>query len=191
MEPYQVCADCAIFVANGDLTGIDDATREREVEQAEGEWYLGDAEIEFSWAPCDRCGCSLGGARYEAHLHTHELSPAERRRTERAERLAQARQREHKRFYVVAIGTDRVYGGPEEGGWYYDASEILDVRSAFDVATGLQAARALREEFPTCPHGRYSVIGGTDVEIRMVRTPEALAQLEADCVESQKRQRYC
>ena len=70
--------------------------------------------------------------------------------------------------FVAAYGIDRCYGGPEEGGWYYDMQRVLEVRRTFGGWKGaLRLVRALREEYPTCPRGRYSVIGGTDVEIRV------------------------
>jgi hypothetical protein len=71
-------------------------------------------------------------------------------------------------FLVVCYGVDRVYGGPEEGGWYYDRTTVLEVRRAFTFAGGLRAARELRDEHPTCPRGRHSVIGGTDTYVRCV-----------------------
>lgn len=71
-------------------------------------------------------------------------------------------------FLVVAYGVDRVYGGPEEGGWWYDRMTVLEVRRAFTFAGGLRAGRELRDEHPTCPRGRGSVLGGTDTYIRCV-----------------------
>lgn len=69
-------------------------------------------------------------------------------------------------FYVVAYVVDRCYGGPEEGGWWYDRLSILEVRRAWDLSTGLKAARELREAHPTCRHGRESVLGSGDVYVR-------------------------
>lgn len=64
-----VCADCAIWIANGDLSGMDDEAAARVVE-ADGEnWVLScaeDCESEFSWSACDRCGTTLGGDRHPA-----------------------------------------------------------------------------------------------------------------------------
>lgn len=36
-----------------------------------------------------------------------------------------------RRFVVGVAETDRVYGGPEEGGWYYDCGEPAKKFSAF------------------------------------------------------------
>lgn len=79
-------------------------------------------------------------------------------------------------FYVVAIGIDRCYGGPEEGGWYYDMEAVLDVRRVWDWRTGLTAARELRDEHPTCPRGRGSAIGGEDVYLKTFRTLDAIPE---------------
>lgn len=68
-------------------------------------------------------------------------------------------------FYVVASGTVRCYGGPEEGGWWYDKRRIIEVRAVFTVTGALHTVRELRLDHPTCPKGRHSVIGGEDVEI--------------------------
>lgn len=68
-------------------------------------------------------------------------------------------------FYVVATGVSRLYGGPEEGGWYYDAQQILAVRKVYTVAGALKAARELREEYPKPRYSRHSVLGGEDTYI--------------------------
>jgi hypothetical protein len=59
-------------------------------------------------------------------------------------------------YYIVASGISRHYGGPEEGGWWYDWTEILGVRRAFTLEEGLRAVRALREEYPQPRYGRHS-----------------------------------
>lgn len=79
-------------------------------------------------------------------------------------------------YYVAAIGYSRHYGGPEEGGWWEDAVTVLEVRKCWNLRTGLARARELRAEHPTCPRGRGSVIGGTDVYIETFRTLEDLPE---------------
>lgn len=81
-------------------------------------------------------------------------------------------------FYVVALATTRHFGGREEGGWWYDNTHILDVRKVFDWQQALKHVRELREEHPTCPRGRFSVIGGADVTIRLFRTLEQVSAAE-------------
>ena len=70
-------------------------------------------------------------------------------------------------FYIVATATSRHYGGPEEGGWWYDALNILAVRRVFTFKGAREAIRELREEHPTCKYGRGSVLGGDDVEVHV------------------------
>ncbi len=69
-------------------------------------------------------------------------------------------------FWVVATGISRHYGGPEEGGWWYDHTRVLSDVQVTSVREGLAVARAMREEYPTCPRGRFSAIGGEDVYIQ-------------------------
>ena len=101
------------------------------------------------------------------------------RRMERLARNELVRRGRVEPFYIVAVGHDRCYGGPEEGGWWYDTFRVLGVRRVWDVRSGLAAARALMEEHPTCPRGRGSVLGGTDVEICTFRRTSDIP--EDDC----------
>lgn len=73
-------------------------------------------------------------------------------------------------FYIVAYGIDRAYGGPEEGGWWYDRRRILEVRKVYTWEKGLEMARKLKEEYPTCKRGRGSVLGGEDRYIKVCYT---------------------
>jgi len=68
-------------------------------------------------------------------------------------------------YYVYAVGYTRHYGGPEEGGWWYDNRHRLDVYECWTAEEIREATQQLRDEYPTCPRGRSSVIGGMDVEI--------------------------
>lgn len=73
-----------------------------------------------------------------------------------------------KPFYVVATNIERCYGGPEEGGWYYDWTTILEVRKVWDWKTGLKAMRELIEKYPQPRYNRFSVLGREgDYEIHM------------------------
>ena len=74
-------------------------------------------------------------------------------------------------IYVLAVSSARMYGGPEEGGWFWDYVVVSEVRKAWDWRGALRHARELRAEYPTCPRGRHSVIGGTDVSIVCRRDP--------------------
>jgi len=70
----KICTDCAIWCANGDDSGMDEATAQRvkEAERAQGERgysvALGDEVVEFSMSRCDLCRSPLGGTRHEAYL---------------------------------------------------------------------------------------------------------------------------
>lgn len=59
-------------------------------------------------------------------------------------------------FYLVVSGTSRHYGGPEEGGWWYNWTEILEVRRAFTFQEGLRQARELRDKYPQPKYDIYS-----------------------------------
>lgn len=71
-------------------------------------------------------------------------------------------------FYVLATGCSRHYGGPEEGGWWYDHVEILEVRMAFTWKRGLKHARELRDKYPQPRYGIGSCAnrGEPEVSIR-------------------------
>lgn len=67
----SICVDCAVWTANADDSGIEDAAefRARFAEHSAGLWHISveaDEGTAFSWTPCDTCGSHLGGDRYEA-----------------------------------------------------------------------------------------------------------------------------
>jgi len=84
-------------------------------------------------------------------------------------------------LFVNAYAVSRHYGGPEEGGWWYDAGEPLASVpiEATENETGLapldpEQAERIREqlraqlsEYKTsrASQGRYSVLGGDDIEV--------------------------
>lgn len=87
--------------------------------------------------------------------------------------------------FVSQYEVTRHYGGPEEGGWYYDRHRMVAVvtkirenealTSARNTATAIRRslnrlARRQRIE-DRRPQGRFSVHGGADVEYRIERTP--------------------
>lgn len=75
-------------------------------------------------------------------------------------------------FYILGIRIHLVYGGPEEGGWWADCTEICEVRKAYDWRDGLKFARELKKEFRPDPRGRSSVIGGPDGYVIVCRDVE-------------------
>jgi len=82
----------------------------------------------------------------------------------------------HPRVYVNAYSVHRAYGGPEEGGWYYDAREPLASVPVIDKGDDVETViRILTASLGwENPRGRYSVVGGPDFEI-VVEAGEAKA----------------
>jgi hypothetical protein len=53
-------------------------------------------------------------------------------------------------LYLNVYEIDRCYGGPEEGGWYYDSGDFIKCIGRFpDTKKGRKAAEAQREAFNT------------------------------------------
>lgn len=74
-------------------------------------------------------------------------------------------------FYVVAYCIDRVFGGREEGGWWYDWQSVLETRQVYTVTEALAAMRELRARYPQPRNNRFSAAGSADyfVELRYDR----------------------
>ena len=72
-------------------------------------------------------------------------------------------------IYVNAYSVSRHYGGPEEGGWWYDVGEPLaSVPMAHDATvedTDAEKERIAQLLGWTSETGRYSVAGGDDFEV--------------------------
>ena len=70
--------------------------------------------------------------------------------------------------YVCVYELTRHYGGPEEGGWYYDAGTLLKVMPVIPSKWAALSDRIYkwckRKNKLTSP--RYSVLGGSDYEVR-------------------------
>lgn len=76
--------------------------------------------------------------------------------------------------WVNAYAVTRHYGGPEEGGWWWDRYTSL---ASVPVCKG-QRAEAIRarleRHFAGEKHGNiYSVLGGVDVVVRIEDAPKA------------------
>lgn len=74
--------------------------------------------------------------------------------------------------FVNVYEVDRIYGGPEEGGWWYDARTIIETREVSQYAVD-DAVRELEEQYPNT--GKvYSVIyDGGDYRVRVEDQPGA------------------
>lgn len=68
-------------------------------------------------------------------------------------------------FYVIVYGITQHYGGPEEGGWYFDFQRVLDVRKVWTVRQALLTIKQLKEWYPAPRYNRFSVLGGEDIRI--------------------------
>lgn len=83
-------------------------------------------------------------------------------------RLEKIKSGEPQPFYVVLYQIDRLYGGPEEGGWYWDRIIASEITRVWDWKNALKEIRYLQEEYPKPKYSRGSVLGGTDIEIRVI-----------------------
>ena len=78
-------------------------------------------------------------------------------------------------LYVNAYSVQSLFGGPEEGGWWYDAYEPLasvpldpDVTDAQIADEKARLVNIIGWESPR--HGRRAAAGGSDFEIRVEHT---------------------
>lgn len=72
--------------------------------------------------------------------------------------------------YVNAYEVTRQYGGPEEGGWYYDEGTpvaSMPVTTAKDEEAVLAIMRSVLEPQYKGRRGRHSVIGEEDLLVRV------------------------
>jgi hypothetical protein len=89
-------------------------------------------------------------------------------------------------FVVGVVGYSRHYGGPEEGGWWYDRCDVLDWQECSSWREGLALARRFREEHPTQRHHRGSVLGnGYDTKLVFTRSWQ-----EIETMQSKERPHY-
>jgi hypothetical protein len=108
------------------------------------------------------------------------------RREDRENRLVIVKQGKCPPMYAVAVRTTREYGGPEEGGWWYDFTTIEEVRRAFTFRSLLSNVRKLQEEYPTSRYGRHSCADRSgDVTIFMLRSESMI-----DGLQTTERPRY-
>jgi hypothetical protein len=67
----------------------------------------------------------------------------------------------------------RHYGGPEEGGWWYNWYECIEVFPVRDEEQGEQLRDWLFSEHEHKKHGNiYSVLGGTDIVVYLEDEPK-------------------
>ena len=67
VDTLEVCADCLLFVANGDLPENEEhAAAVLTGAERHPHMHAGTKELGFSWRPCQCCGSKLGGDRFDA-----------------------------------------------------------------------------------------------------------------------------
>lgn len=87
----------------------------------------------------------------------------------RRQRFEKVKNDQPQPFYIVVYGISRHYGGPEEGGWYWDRIKALEIRKVWSISKALKLVRELKEEYPTQKYHRGSVLGnGQDIEIQLI-----------------------
>jgi hypothetical protein len=79
--------------------------------------------------------------------------------------------------YVNAYRVSRHYGGPEEGGWWYDSGEPL-ASVPLELDSTQETIQTVRDRLTallgwTDSRNRYSVLGGDDFEIYVQSEPAA------------------
>lgn len=67
--------------------------------------------------------------------------------------------------YVNVYSVTRHYGGPEEGGWWYNAGEPIESRLIADEDEAYELRDALREKHGEGVGNIYSVLGGVKISI--------------------------
>jgi len=75
-----------------------------------------------------------------------------------------------KNIYVNVYEITRCYGGPEEGGWWYDTGVTLISEEVSNMEEAYNRRLELLEDYPRTDR-RYSVLGGDDYDILIEDTP--------------------
>jgi hypothetical protein len=74
--------------------------------------------------------------------------------------------------YVNVYAVGRIYGGPEEGGWWYDTGTVLKSVRCLTRGEADRVADVLRADYPDT--GRSSsVLGGDDYRVWVEDNPGA------------------
>ncbi|HEY6020405.1 MAG TPA: hypothetical protein VIY48_10990 [Candidatus Paceibacterota bacterium] len=83
-------------------------------------------------------------------------------------------------IYAGVVSISRHYGGPEEGGWYYDWYQVEEILQCQDFRHLLSTVRSLRNDYPSCPRGRGSVIGGDDTVVYISRSKKLIEDMQSE-----------
>ena len=91
-------------------------------------------------------------------------------------------------IYVAVQSTVRCYGGPEEGGWWYNFTETEEVFKFWTARDALAKIRELREEYCDPRYGIYSAANRGEPQYDFVVTHDP-SFWEAN--ETKERPYYC
>jgi hypothetical protein len=68
--------------------------------------------------------------------------------------------------FINVYEVERCYGGPEEGGWWYDVGEPVASVPYANEHDGQRIRHEMKQMYPRSKgQGRYSVFGGPDYEV--------------------------
>lgn len=68
-----------------------------------------------------------------------------------------------KLVYVAVARVERHYGGPQEGGWWYDTQEVLEQHRVQYCRVEYMKAKLMAKYGPSPRPDRYSVCGTYDI----------------------------
>jgi hypothetical protein len=74
--------------------------------------------------------------------------------------------------YVNVYSLERNYGGPEEGGWWYDSGDPVRSVKAYTDAEADSLVENFKQHYPSTGN-RYSVLGGEDYGVYVEDHPAA------------------
>ena len=81
-------------------------------------------------------------------------------------------------YYVNVYERDRCYGGPEEGGWYYNTYEIVHTAKFDTESEAEKYSRDIADEYPTTGNYTSVVYNGGDYIICIENLPGQSTPLE-------------
>lgn len=81
------------------------------------------------------------------------------------------------RWWVAVFEIDRCYGGPEEGGWWFDAGEVKQVVPASSYEQAEEIRDALSERWPSLDNSSSVIYSGGDYRVGICKSyPEDYPQ---------------
>lgn len=86
-----------------------------------------------------------------------------------------------KEIYIVVFSTTREYGGPEEGGWWYNWTSIEQTQKVYGWKKALQCVREAKNDFPAPRYSIYSAAnrGEPEYQIRVFSDPSEFEDLQS------------